>query len=128
MEIKELLELVAKENASDLLITAGAPPMLRVNGQLFRTRYDSLTPEKAKDLVYSFLQTEQRKQFEQNKELDFSLALGRKHRFRVNVYLQKGRGHTNREPETVDMRLATSQIATPLCEDTRLGTEGTHST
>jgi twitching motility protein PilT len=89
MEIKELLELVAKENASDLLITAGAPPMLRVNGELFRTRYEALTPENARELIYSFMQPEQQKAFEQFKELDFSLALGRKHRFRVNIYLQK---------------------------------------
>lgn len=89
MEIKPLLDLVAKEKASDLLITAGAPPMLRVNGDLFRTKHDSLTPEQARQLVYSFLSKEQRAHFEAEKELDFSLAMGRKHRFRVNVYLQK---------------------------------------
>ena len=89
MEIKPLLDLVAKEKASDLLITAGAPPMLRVNGDLFRTKHDSLTPEQARQLVYSFLSKDQRAQFEADKELDFSLAMGRKHRFRVNVYLQK---------------------------------------
>jgi len=90
MKIKELLDLVAKEKASDLFITAGAPPMLRVDGELFRTKYDALTPEQAKELIYGFLSKEQQDVFETAKELDFSLALGRKHRFRVNVYLQKG--------------------------------------
>ena len=90
MKIKELLDLVAKEKASDLFITAGAPPMLRVDGELFRTKYDALTPEQAKELIYGFLSKEQQDVFEAAKELDFSLALGRKHRFRVNVYLQKG--------------------------------------
>lgn len=89
MKIKDLLELVAKEGASDLFITAGAPPMLRVNGELFRTPYDALTPEQSQELVFSFLSNEQRIRFEAGKELDFSLAVGRKHRFRVNVYLQK---------------------------------------
>ena len=90
MKIKELLDLVAKEDASDLFITAGAPPALRVNGELLRTRYDSLTPESAQELVYGFLTADQKKRFEEHKELDFSLAVGRKHRFRVNVYMQKG--------------------------------------
>jgi twitching motility protein PilT len=89
MEIKDLLDLVAKEKASDLLITAGAPPMLRINGELFRTRNDAMTPEQTRSLILSFLTPEQQAQFEASKELDFSLALGRKHRFRVNVYLQK---------------------------------------
>lgn len=90
MKIKELLDLVAKEGASDLFITAGAPPMLRVDGELLRTKHDALTPEQAKELIYGFVDREQQDAFEAAKELDFSLALGRKHRFRVNVYLQKG--------------------------------------
>ena len=89
MEMKELFELVNKERASDLLISAGAPPMLRVDGELLRTRNDSLTPEQSKKLIYSILSADQRKQFEERKELDFSLAVGRKHRFRINVYYQK---------------------------------------
>ena len=89
MEIKPLLDLVAKEKASDLLITAGAPPMLRINGELFRTRNDALTPEQSEELIYGFLTKEQRARFESTKELDFSLAMGRKHRFRVNVFYQK---------------------------------------
>jgi len=89
MELKELFALVAKEGASDLLISAGAPPMLRVDGQLLRTRNDVLTPEQSKKLIYSILSNEQKQQFEKDRELDFSLAAGRKHRFRVNIYLQK---------------------------------------
>ena len=89
MNIQELFELVAKEKASDLLISAGAPPILRINGQLFRTRTEGLTPEQTKELIYDFLSEDQRRAFEENRELDFSLAVGRRHRFRVNVYLQK---------------------------------------
>ena len=89
MQLQELFELVAKQNASDLLISAGAPPMLRVHGKLYRTRNDALTAEQSKKLIFSALSAEQKKQFEETKELDFSLAVGRKHRFRVNVYYQK---------------------------------------
>jgi twitching motility protein PilT len=90
MELKSLFDLVAKEDASDLLISAGAPPILRVDGKLMRTRHDDLTPEQAKKLVYSALTADQKERFETNKELDLSLAVGRKHRYRVNCYLQKG--------------------------------------
>ena len=89
MDIKDLFELVAKEKASDLLISAGAPPILRINGQLYRSRTDSLTAEQTRKLIFDFLTEEQRSRFEAERELDFSLAFGRRHRFRVNVYLQK---------------------------------------
>lgn len=90
MDIHDLFDLVASESASDLLISAGAPPILRINGQLFRSRTDPMTPEQTQRIVYDFLTEDQRERFEQDKELDFSLAVGRKHRFRVNVYYQKG--------------------------------------
>jgi len=89
MDIHDLFDLVKKENASDLLISAGAPPILRIHGQLYRSRTDALTPEGTKKLIYDFLSDEQKAAFERDKELDFSLAVGRKHRFRVNVYYQK---------------------------------------
>ncbi|MCF6284440.1 MAG: type IV pilus twitching motility protein PilT [Candidatus Hydrogenedentes bacterium] len=90
MNIHDLFDLVAEENASDLLISAGAPPILRINGQLFRSRTDALTPEQTEELIFDFLSDEQRESFLEHKELDFSLASGRRHRFRVNVYRQKG--------------------------------------
>jgi len=90
MKIHDLFDLVAQEKASDLLISAGAPPILRINGQLFRSRTDTLTPEDTEKLIFDFLDDAQKERFERDKELDFSLAVGRKHRFRVNVYLQKG--------------------------------------
>lgn len=89
MDMKMLFELVVKEGASDLLISAGAPPMLRVNGSLLRTKGESLTPEASRKLIYEVLTKEQIAHFESEKELDLSLAPTRKHRFRVNVYYQK---------------------------------------
>jgi len=89
MDIQDLFDLVIQEKASDLILSAGAPPILRVNGQLYRTRSDTLTPEMTEKMIFSFLTKEQKEQFKIEKELDFSLAVGRKHRFRVNVYYQK---------------------------------------
>jgi twitching motility protein PilT len=90
MNMNELFEMVVQQRASDLLISAGAPPILRIDGELFRLRGDSLTPEETKENIYALLTDEQRKVFERRKELDFSLATGGKTRFRVNVYYQKG--------------------------------------
>ena len=89
MNMNDLFELVAQEKASDLLISAGAPPILRINGQLYRAKTDPLTPETTQKLIYGFLTEEQITRFEKDRELDFSFAAGRRHRFRVNVYRQK---------------------------------------
>lgn len=89
MKIEKLFELVAREEASDLLISAGAQPSLRVNGQLVRVKGDPLTLDAARDLVYGIMNAEQIKSFEENLELDFSLAAKTGQRFRVNVYYQK---------------------------------------
>ncbi|MBN2326228.1 MAG: type IV pilus twitching motility protein PilT [Candidatus Omnitrophica bacterium] len=90
MEISDLFELTASMDASDLLLTAGTPPMVRVHGSLKRLNYPDLTPKEVKRLVYSLLNEQQRLKFEENKELDLSLGMGIEHRYRVNVYLQKG--------------------------------------
>jgi twitching motility protein PilT len=90
VDMKELFDLVQEEKASDLLLTAGAPPAIRVDGKFFRAKYDPLTPEDVKRLVYSILTDKHREIFEEKRELDLSLGVTRKHRFRVNVYMQKG--------------------------------------
>jgi len=88
-EMKRLFDLVSKEGASDLLISAGSPPALRVNGDILRAKGDPLSPEQSRKLIYDLLSPDQRKTFEEKKELDFSLAVGKKQRYRVNVYQQK---------------------------------------
>ncbi len=90
MDIAELFQLSKAKQASDLLLTAGAPPMLRVHGNLIHTDYPPLIAKEVKELVYSLLSEDQRLTYERDKELDFSLGVGSDHRFRVNVYMQKG--------------------------------------
>ena len=89
-DVGNLFELVDARKASDLLITAGAPPMLRVDGKLVSTQNKALRSEDSKRLIYSVLTTEQQNRFERRHELDFSLVAQRKYRFRVNVYMQSG--------------------------------------
>jgi len=87
--MRELLESMAERNASDLHITAGAPPTLRVHGHLAKLNFPPLTPEQTKALAYSMITTEQRERFEANHELDFSYGIAGLSRYRVNVYQQK---------------------------------------
>jgi twitching motility protein PilT len=76
--------------ASDLHITVGLPPMVRVNGQVEPLDYPPLTQNVTRELVYDILSNEQRQRLENDWELDFSYTLPRTARFRVNVYFQRG--------------------------------------
>jgi len=88
--VQELLSAVLTNDASDLHITAGAYPTLRVHGDLVPMQdYPALEPEGIRRMVYAILTQKQRERFEQELELDFSYSLPGKARFRVNVYLQR---------------------------------------
>jgi len=91
LNIKILLEKCIKSEASDLHITAGAPPVLRIYGQLqVIPGYSALSPEDAERLVFELLSKEQKEMLLINKEIDFSFSLSDKARFRVNAYHQRG--------------------------------------
>lgn len=87
--MKELLELVNQKKASDLHISVGIPPVLRIDGELVPTEYEALKPEDTKALIYSILTLEQRKMLEQRLELDCSYGIQGIGRFRVNAYKDK---------------------------------------
>ena len=88
--ILELLEQVLERGASDLHITSGSPPTLRVHGSLVRLdHYPRLDPEQLQRMIYSILTQKQRERLEQDLELDVSYSLPGKARFRVNVYFQR---------------------------------------
>jgi twitching motility protein PilT len=88
--IDELLTLVVQTKASDLHIAVGLPPVLRVDGELKQAPYETFTPNLSQRMVYDILTDEQIQKFESTFELDFSYALGRTSRFRVNVFRDKG--------------------------------------
>jgi twitching motility protein PilT len=88
--VGELLQHVLDLNASDLHITSGTSPVVRVNGQLRRLdQYPKMMPEQLQRMIYSVLTQKQRERLEQDLELDASYALPGKARFRVNVYFQR---------------------------------------
>ncbi len=87
--MKELIELVIQKKASDLHISVGSPPVLRIHGKLVPTEYESLTAVDTKALIFSILSLEQRKILEQRLELDCSYGIEGLGRFRVNAYKDK---------------------------------------
>ncbi len=90
MEIKELLMLCIEKKASDLHITDGEPPILRIDGKLHRTSLPVLDKENLKKMIYGILTNTQKEIFERDLELDFSLALPGMDRFRINIHTQRG--------------------------------------
>jgi twitching motility protein PilT len=88
--IDELLENMVERNASDLHVTTGTPPAIRVRGEVERLDgFDALTPEETQQLLYRILSSEQQKLLELNRQLDFSYSIPGLARFRVNVYFQR---------------------------------------
>jgi twitching motility protein PilT len=88
--IDELLERMVEANASDLHVTTGTPPAIRVRGEVERLEgFDPLHAEQTQQLLYRILSSEQQKHFEINRQLDFSYSIPGLARFRVNVYFQR---------------------------------------
>ena len=90
MDMGELLDFAAERKASDLILTAHVPPILRIDGEMRFVAGEPLGPEETKQLVYGVLDDGQIAHFEAENELDFSLFLRELHRFRGNAFLQRG--------------------------------------
>lgn len=90
-QFEDLLSTVVKENASDLHITVGRHPTLRVDGALLPLlKEDVVTPEAAENFIFSLINEEQKNKFLREKELDFSYGFRDKARFRINIFHQRG--------------------------------------
>ncbi|KAA0225570.1 MAG: Twitching mobility protein [Fimbriimonadales bacterium] len=90
LHVDELLNIVVEKNASDLHICTDCEPTIRVDGRLIRLNYEKLGPNDTSRLMYAIITDEQIERFETTLELDFSYALPRKARFRVNMYRDRG--------------------------------------
>ena len=75
MKINELLKITSDLDASDLHLTVGVPPTLRVNGFLSKLDYPELTENDVCEMLYGVLSNEQKKKFEEIKEIDFSIEI-----------------------------------------------------
>ena len=107
MQIQEFLKLAVEKNASDLHLTAGFLPALRIRGELLSLEdFPSLKNEDTRELAFSMITPKQKEKFEKEFELDFSYSLEGLGRFRVNFYLQK-------DGVGIAIRVIPSKIPTP---------------
>ena len=88
MDITQLLEFAYQQDASDLHISAGEPPMIRVSGDVKKVKMPALEADQTLAMVYDIMDDSQRKVFEEASDLDFAMQLGDLARFRVNVFRQ----------------------------------------
>jgi twitching motility protein PilT len=89
MEISELLAFSVKNKASDLHLSAGLPPMIRVHGDIRRINVPALNNQEVRAMVYDIMSDSQRKAYEAHLEVDFSFELRDVARFRVNAFNQE---------------------------------------
>jgi twitching motility protein PilT len=89
MEISELLAFSVKNKASDLHLSAGLPPMIRVHGDVRRINVPALEHRQVHGMVYDIMNDGQRKHYEENLECDFSFEIPNLARFRVNAFVQQ---------------------------------------
>ncbi len=89
MDISELLAFVVKNKASDLHLSAGLPPMIRVHGDVRRINLPPLEHKDVHAMIYDIMNDGQRKFYEENLECDFSFAIPNLARFRVNAFVQQ---------------------------------------
>ncbi|HEY7121769.1 MAG TPA: type IV pilus twitching motility protein PilT [Solirubrobacterales bacterium] len=90
-DFAEILTRMSEERASDVHLSPGFPPAIRVRGKITPLdEYGELSPQATRDTVYSLLNDDQRKRFESNKQLDLAYAVPGVARFRVNCFFQRG--------------------------------------
>jgi twitching motility protein PilU len=89
--IHDLLNLLVKQKGSDLFITAGFPPALKIDGKIAPVSKTALTPQHTIELVRSVMNDKQAMEFESTKECNFAIAPPGIGRFRCNAFVQQGR-------------------------------------
>jgi twitching motility protein PilT len=90
VNLHQLLKTMIEKGASDLHVTAGSPPQLRIDGSLVPLKVPPFSPTETKQLCYSVLTDQQRARFEQDNELDLSFTVKGLSRFRANIFVQRG--------------------------------------
>jgi twitching motility protein PilU len=89
MDFSSLLKLMVHKGGSDLFITAGMPPSMKVNGRIKPVSESTLTPEQAREVVLSVMTTEQRQEFDRKHECNFAISATGVGRFRVSAFYQR---------------------------------------
>ena len=103
VDIAQLLAFAVKNNASDLHLSSGVPPMIRVDGDMKRINMPALAHKEVHSMVYDIMNDKQRKAYEEFFETDFSFEIPKLARFRVNAFNQnRGAGAVFRNiPSTI---------------------------
>ena len=120
--VTALLTRAVQSGASDIHLSSGTPPMMRLDGSMKRLAPAPLSRDEVHALVYDIMDEGQRKMFEESLELDFSCDLGDAGRFRVNVFMQQhgeGRrvsGHSNADCLVRGTRVAATSQPTVYAE------------
>lgn len=102
----ELLNVARDKKASDLHLTVGLPPKVRIDGELVDLNYPKLAPQDVEDIAYTLMTEKQREIFAQEGELDFAFSVPQVGRFRTNVFRQRG-------SVALSMRLVGTKIPEP---------------
>ncbi|VAW79832.1 Type IV pilus assembly ATPase component PilU, partial [hydrothermal vent metagenome] len=89
MDFNSLLKLMVHKQASDLFITAGLPPSMKVNGRIKPVSQSSLTPDQAREVVLGVMTEAQRKEFDDKLECNFAISASGVGRFRVSAFYQR---------------------------------------
>ncbi|NJN50547.1 MAG: PilT/PilU family type 4a pilus ATPase [Gammaproteobacteria bacterium] len=89
MEFDKLLKLVVEKGASDLFITAGRPPTMKINGKLFAVSKNALSPEQSREIVLGVMNKDQQDQFKSQHECNFAINTRGLGRFRVSAFYQR---------------------------------------
>jgi twitching motility protein PilT len=90
LQIQQLFKVMVDNGASDLHLTVGSAPGMRISGDIVRVKIGTLTPDDCKRLIYQILTEKQKAELEKNLELDFSFGIKGLARFRANVFYSKG--------------------------------------
>src|SRR5690606_17623698 len=102
MEFESLLRLKVEKGASDLFITAGVPPSMKINGRILPVTKTALSPEMTRETVHSVMNEQQRREFAENHECNFAISSRGIGRFRVSAFYQRNlAGMVLRRIETI---------------------------
>ena len=104
--IYDMLKIAWENKASDVHITVGIPPKMRVNGKLTEMPFERMMPGDTMDILLSIMTEGQREKFEERGELDFSYSIPELGRYRVNAFKQRG-------TVAMALRLVSSEIPAP---------------
>ena len=111
MDFVDLLKMCVEQKGSDIFITAGAAPSIKINGVINPVTEKPLNPEAARKVVYDIMNDKQRSEFEQTSECNFAISAAGVGRFRVNVFVQRS---------NVGMVLRRIETSIPTFEDLKL--------